>query len=85
MYNAMIAPITNLSIKGVIWYQGETNVIQKNGLAYTDKMKDLIDGWRGAFRNPSMPFYYVQLAPWGNPRYADGQLPALWEAQAATL
>ncbi|MGC6566907.1 MAG: sialate O-acetylesterase, partial [Akkermansiaceae bacterium] len=85
IYNAMIAPITNLSIKGVIWYQGETNVIQKNGLGYTGKMKDLIDGWRGVFRNESMPFYFVQLAPWGNPRYADGQLPAVWEAQVATL
>jgi sialate O-acetylesterase len=69
----------------VIWYQGETNVIQKNGLKYADKMKDLIEGWRSSFRNPSMPFYYVQLAPWGNPRYEDGQLPAVWEAQVATL
>jgi len=85
MYNGMIAPITNLSIKGVIWYQGETNVIQKNGRKYADKMKDLIEGWRSSFRNPSMPFYYVQLAPWGNPRYEDGQLPAVWEAQVATL
>ena len=32
-----------------------------------------------------MPFYFVQIAPWGNKRYADGQLPALWEAQVATL
>ena len=32
-----------------------------------------------------MPFYFVQIAPWGNKRYADGQLPALWEAQCATL
>lgn len=85
MYNGMIAPITNFSVKGTIWYQGETNVIQKNGLAYTGKMKDLIEGWRKVFRNPTMPFYYVQIAPWGNKRYADGQLPALWEAQVATL
>ena len=85
MYNGMIAPITNFSVKGTIWYQGETNVIQKNGLAYTGKMKDLIEGWRKVFRNPKMPFYFVQIAPWGNKRYEDGQLPALWEAQVATL
>lgn len=85
MYNGMIAPITSFSVTGTIWYQGETNVIQKNGLAYTGKMKDLILGWRSAFNNQDMPFYFVQIAPWSNARYADGQLPALWEAQCATL
>jgi sialate O-acetylesterase len=85
MYNGMIAPIVKFPVRGVIWYQGETNVIQKNGLSYADKMKDLIRGWRDAFHNKEMPFYFVQIAPWGNPRYEDGQLPALWEAQTATL
>jgi sialate O-acetylesterase len=85
MYNGMIAPITKFAVRGTIWYQGETNVIQKNGLAYNGKMKDLILGWRDAFNNHDMPFYFVQIAPWGNKRYADGQLPALWEAQVATL
>ena len=51
MYNGMIAPLTNVAVRGAIWYQGETNVIQKNGLAYADKMADLINGWRTAFRN----------------------------------
>jgi sialate O-acetylesterase len=85
MYNGMIAPIIKFPVRGVIWYQGETNVINKNGLSYGDKMKDLILGWRTAFNNKDMPFYFVQIAPWGNKRYADGQLPALWEAQTATL
>jgi len=85
MYNGMIAPIIDFRVTGTIWYQGETNVIQKNGLAYTGKMKALIEGWRRVFDNESMPFYFVQIAPWNNGRYADGQLPALWEAQCATL
>lgn len=85
MYNGMIAPIIKFSVTGSIWYQGETNVIQKNGLAYTGKMKDLIEGWRKVFKNEGMPFYFVQIAPWNNGSYADGQLPALWEAQCATL
>ena len=85
MYNGMIAPITRFAVTGVIWYQGETNVIQNNGLKYADKMKDLIEGWRKVFDNEKMPFYFVQIAPWDNPRYATGQLPALWEAQCATL
>ncbi|MCA9089646.1 MAG: sialate O-acetylesterase [Planctomycetaceae bacterium] len=84
MYNGMIAPLTNVAVRGAIWYQGETNVIQKNGLAYADKMADLINGWRTAFRNPELAFYFVQIAPWEG-RYEPGQLPALWEAQVASL
>ena|GEM_PF-1264897 len=84
MYNAMIAPLQKLPITGCIWYQGETNVIRKNGLAYFDKKKDLITGWR-RFWGADMPFYFVQIAPWSGKQYEPGQLPALWEAQARTL
>jgi sialate O-acetylesterase len=85
MYNGMIAPLTNVAVKGAIWYQGETNVINKNGLSYADKMTDLIQGWRKEFRNDHLAFHFVQIAPWSGGRYEPGQLPALWEAQAATL
>lgn len=84
MYNGMIAPLTNVSVRGAIWYQGETNVIRKNGLAYTGKMKALISGWRKSFRNDDLAFHFVQIAPWAG-RYDAGQLPALWEAQVASL
>jgi sialate O-acetylesterase len=84
MYNGMIAPLRNLAVKGVIWYQGETNVIRKNGLSYFDKKKALIEGWRG-FWGADMPFDFVQIAPWSGPKYEAGQLPALWEAQVKTL
>ncbi|MEO1982101.1 MAG: sialate O-acetylesterase [Fuerstiella sp.] len=85
MYNGMIAPLTNVAVKGAIWYQGETNVIRKNGLTYLDKMKDLIEGWRKEFRNDELAFHFVQIAPWSGAGYASGQLPSLWEAQVATL
>ena len=90
MYNGMIAPLQPFAIRGAIWYQGETNVIRKNGLAYAGKMKDLIEGWRRTW-SPSkgsgldLAFYYVAIAPWGQGRYAEGELPALWEAQTACL
>ncbi|MCP4811224.1 MAG: sialate O-acetylesterase [Planctomycetaceae bacterium] len=84
MYNGMIAPLTQFAVQGSIWYQGETNVLQKNGLTYVDKMKDLISGWRTAFNDPGHAFYFVQIAPWQG-SYAAGQLPALWEAQVASL
>ena len=84
MYNAMIAPLTSFAVQGSIWYQGETNVLQKNGLAYTGKMKDLITGWRTAFGDEGHAFYFVQIAPWQG-SYEAGQLPALWEAQVESL
>jgi sialate O-acetylesterase len=84
MYNGMIAPITQFSAQGTIWYQGETNVLQKNGLAYEGKMSDLIEGWRKSFGNRNLAFYFVQIAPWSG-RYEEGELPKLWEAQVATL
>ena len=85
MYNGMIAPLLPFPAKGVLWYQGETNVIQKNGMAYRGKMKDLIEGWRRVWNNDKLSFYFVQIAPWNNGRYATGELPKLWEAQVATL
>ena len=84
MYNGMIAPLQPFGVRGAIWYQGETNVIGKNGLAYFDKTRDLIEGWRKTW-NSNLPFYFVQIAPWSGARYEPGQLPALWEAQTASL
>ncbi len=83
MYNGMIAPLQPLAIRGAIWYQGETNVFRKNGLAYFDRMKALIEGWRKTWGR-DMPFYFVQIAPWSG-GYAAGELPALWEAQVKSL
>jgi sialate O-acetylesterase len=84
MYNGMIAPLTNVAVQGTIWYQGETNVLHKNGLSYLGKMTALINGWRKSFGNDTLAFYFVQIAPWQG-SYGPGQLPALWEAQVATL
>jgi sialate O-acetylesterase len=84
MYNGMIHPLQPFAVRGAIWYQGETNVLQKNGLAYYDKMKALIEGWRKTWNNDGLSFYFVQIAPWSG-RYEPGQLPALWEAQVASL
>jgi sialate O-acetylesterase len=84
MYNGMIAPLVAFPVRGFTWYQGETNVLQKNGHAYVDKMRNLIGGWRRAWGNDQLPFYYVQIAPWQG-RYEADELCKLWEAQAAAL
>ena len=85
-YNGMIAPLQPFPIRGVVWYQGETNAFLKNGLKYRDKMADLIKGWHGVW-GQDMSFYFVQIAPYypDQNKYPVGELQALWEAQAASL
>jgi len=83
MYNGMISPLQPFAVRGAIWYQGETNVMHKNGFAYYGKMKALVEGWRKTWGNDNLSFYFVQIAPWS--RYVPGQLPALWEAQVASM
>jgi sialate O-acetylesterase len=80
MHNGMIAPLQPFAIRGVIWYQGESNVGQ--GLKYRDKMEALIKGWRKTW-GPDMPFYFVQIAPFAG--YGGESLPPLWEGQVASL
>jgi sialate O-acetylesterase len=80
MYNGMIAPVMPFAIRGVIWYQGESNVGQ--GIKYRDRKEALIKGWRKTW-GQDMPFYFVQIAPWS--RYGKGSLPPLWEGQVASL
>lgn len=60
LYNAMINPLTTLPLAGVIWYQGCQNV--GRDAQYEVCFKNMIQGWRKAFDDPDMPFYFVQLA-----------------------
>jgi sialate O-acetylesterase len=80
MHNGMIAPVKPFAIRGVIWYQGESNLAQ--GLKYFDRMKTLIEGWRGMW-GYEFPFFFVQLAPFSG--YGAVPMGPLWEAQAASL
>lgn len=60
LFNAMINPLRVLPIKGVLWYQGCSNVGRAE--QYEPLFKTLINSWRTTFDNPDMPFYFVQLA-----------------------
>lgn len=59
-YNAMIAPLQNMTIKGVIWYQGESNVDRPG--EYARSFPALIRDWRGHWGQGDFPFLFVQLA-----------------------
>jgi sialate O-acetylesterase len=81
LYNAMTAPLTSYAIKGVIWYQGESNADRP--AQYRKLFPALIRDWRRAWGEGDFPFLFVQLASWG----ADSRLnfPELREAQLMTL
>ncbi len=59
-YNAMIYPVINFSIAGVIWYQGEANVGAAS--TYQELFSSMITSWRAAWKD-DFPFYFVQIAP----------------------
>src|SRR6185437_6180702 len=80
-YNAMIYPITNYNIAGVIWYQGEANV--EHASTYEDLFSTMITAWRKAWQK-DFPFYFVQIASFaGYGNNISGAL--LKEAQTKTL
>lgn len=80
LYNKMIAPLLPMSIKGVIWYQGEANVEKPE--QYEKLFPEMIRTWRKYFKNDDLPFYYVQIAPYN---YEKGNSAKLREVQLKTL
>jgi len=85
LYNAMVHPFREFTFKGVIWYQGESN--SQRALAHYTLFPGLIESWRDAFGRGDIPFYYVQLAPWGtvNPLLEGATWAWLRDSQTATL
>jgi sialate O-acetylesterase len=81
LFNGMIAPVVPFAIRGTIWYQGESNVGRAK--QYERLFPLLIEDWRGEFGLPSMPFYYVQIAPFAYAPGSNSQL--LREAQMKAL
>ena len=67
LYNGMIAPLTPLSIKGFIWYQGETNSSHDRAAVYETLFASLIGDWRSHFEQGNLPFLYVQISSFNSP------------------
>ncbi len=82
LYNGMIAPLVPFGIRGVIWYQGESNRLEAR--LYRTLFPALIADWRRSWDQGDFPFYYVQIAPYN---YAGdkGQTAELREAQLLAL
>ena len=82
LYNAMVAPFTPMSIRGFIWYQGETNSGHDRAPYYTALFSALIRDWRMQFAEGNLPFYFVQISSFNSPGEDWGKVR---DAQRRTL
>jgi len=87
LYNAMIYPLLDFPIAGVIWYQGETNAVPGRAYDYRQLFPKLITQWREDWGCGDFPFLYVQLANFraSNPTPEESDWAMLRESQTKTL
>jgi len=85
LYNSMIAPLLNYRIKGVIWYQGESNTDRV--AEYGSLFKSMINDWRKKWNEGDFPFLFVQLPNFMNPQNepSESNWALFREAQLKTL
>jgi sialate O-acetylesterase len=82
LYNGMIAPLTQYSIKGFLWYQGEANSSPERAPLYAKLFPAMIADWRAQWRQGELPFLYVQISSF----HSDGEdWGSLRDAQRRTL
>jgi sialate O-acetylesterase len=85
LYNGMISPLAPYRLKGVAWYQGESN--WRTPAQYESLLTALIADWRETFAEPDLPFLVVQLPAYGAPASAPAKpaWPELREAERRTV
>ena len=62
LYNGMLHPLIGITMRGVIWYQGEDNVPRYK--TYADMLSTMVRGWRTEWGQGDFPFYFCQIAPY---------------------
>ena len=80
LYNGMIHPLVPYGIKGVIWYQGESNA-DAQASQYSERFSAVIGDWRSRFGQGDVPFLFVQLANFDS----DASWPVIRDQQEKTL
>jgi sialate O-acetylesterase len=83
LYNVMIAPLTPFAIRGVIWYQGESNDGPDRAPLYARLFQTMIRDWRNAWGEGDFPFLFVQIANWNTA--AEDLWPEVRNAQRQAL
>ena len=67
MYNGMLRPVAGYTVRGYLWYQGESNVGAHT--VYAERLANMVKLWRGLWGQGELPFYFVEIAPfnyWGS-------------------
>lgn len=91
LYNSMVRPYAPYTLRGFLWYQGESNLMPLDIDAYPAKMRALVEGWRRVWQREDAPFLHVQLAPHTYSKRKQPKplspfaLPLFWEAQNRSL
>ncbi|MFY9153555.1 MAG: sialate O-acetylesterase [Prolixibacteraceae bacterium] len=85
LFNAMLSPIVNYSLKGMVWYQGESNADRAN--EYRSVLSTLIAEWRQLWGQGNLPFLFVQLPDYmeAKPEPSEGSWATLRNQQLKTL
>lgn len=85
LYNTMVAPVINYTIKGMVWYQGESNT--SRAFEYGKLLKALIADWRNSWQQGNTPFIYAQLPNFNEVQYspAESSLAQLRNGQLSAL
>ncbi len=91
MFQSMMKPIIPYTMKGILWYQGESNVIIHDTASFIAKTKLMLDTWKMLWNDKNLSFYYVQLAPYyysirkDKLTHKPDLLPPYWELQTRML
>jgi sialate O-acetylesterase len=85
LYNTMVAPVINYTIKGMVWYQGESNT--SRAFEYGKLLKALIADWRNSWQQGNTPFIYAQLPNFNEVQYSptESSLAQLRNGQLSAL
>ena len=85
LYNTMVAPAINYTVKGFMWYQGEAN--SGKAAEYQQLLPALINDWRAKWRQGDLPFLYAQLPNFMEVQYSpsESQWAQLRESQLKAL
>ncbi len=91
MFEGMIKPLIPYTMRGLVWYQGESNLMIHDTTTFVAKTRLMLDTWKLLWNDKNLDFYYVQIAPYYYSKRKDhlshgaDLLPYYWEDQAKCL
>lgn len=92
MFDGMLKPIFPYTVAGILWYQGETDLMLHDMATYPAKVELMLNTWNNLLHDKDLPFYYVQISPHlytsrvkDKLKHTTETLPEFWEAQTKCL